>query len=577
MSRAVLLQEVKARGHVVSMTKLDKDESQESLNIRRHLMAGTLDANTPTTSKDSSEHPLPPPAPQLPSMQSRIRHTAALQSQLELLNDTLNLETSTDHDIDPAADVTASPIPSRVARFDLAADTARLQGSVERFLATRDELQQREDLRTAGLRAVKKISKEKEKAATTNRPQIKRRRETREGVEGHEKRLSLPAPQTTEAPNDSPTLTTDHFPPLLPTINNTGTTTGKRSSRGSLSSPAQQQLRLEMGAYIRARDDKRGQCEDAASIPAEAGVMVVADGVGGFVDDHPGVSARDFARAVTVKTMDEAMAMAPLRDARTNRAKQLVEEGWAKTAADRHGPPGASTIAVAATTHDEEGRPCVDVADNGDTAVDQNIQNGCLHFISDRHVISHRLSLTRALPRRGATSGCGFRPPTAVVLAIAAATYDEDGQPCVDLAAYGDSIIMVVSFPHHGPPIIVTALEPMHHRNQLNYPFQLQRIPRRRAADILIPPPATLKRLTRTDHRAEDATEATIGTFRSLPADRLAAHLARLAYRKSKNKSEKLDTPFRQMWEAHGEEWLQGGKEDDITVLVAKVGSAEGV
>mmetsp|Transcript_28745 Transcript_28745/g.82985 ORF Transcript_28745/g.82985 Transcript_28745/m.82985 type:complete len:254 (+) Transcript_28745:404-1165(+) len=156
----------------------------------------------------------------------------------------------------------------------------------------------------------------------------------------------------------------------------------------------------------------------------------------------------------------------------------------------------------------------------------------------------------------------------------------------------------------------------MQHPNQPNYPLQLQRIPRCRAAairaaDILIPPPATLKRLTRTDHQAEDASEATIGIqacrcplecgdidiacsdgvtdnlfqweivsfaniLRSQPSHKMAALLARLAYRKSKNKSEKLDTPFRQMWEAHGEECRQGAKEDDITVLVAKVEAGEG-
>ncbi|CEM15781.1 unnamed protein product [Vitrella brassicaformis CCMP3155] len=167
-----------------------------------------------------------------------------------------------------------------------------------------------------------------------------------------------------------------------------------------------------MGAYIRARDDKRGQCEDAASIAAKAGVMVVADGVGGFADmKDGGVSARGmavsvllsgaagaiywlpkplsldckktyanlcFARAVAVNTMDEAMATPPPQDAHTNRAKQLLEAGWAKTAADRHGPPGARTIAVAATTHNEEGRLCMDLADKGYTTVDQKIRSAPL-------------------------------------------------------------------------------------------------------------------------------------------------------------------------------------------------------
>ncbi|CEM15787.1 unnamed protein product [Vitrella brassicaformis CCMP3155] len=308
--------------------------------------------------------------------------------------------------------------------------------------------------------------------------------------------------------------------------------------------------------------------------------MVVADGVRGFVDKYD-VSARDFARALTVKTMGAAMATPPPQDAHTNRAKKLVEEGWAKTAADRHGPPGASTIAVAATTHDEDGRLCVDFADNGDTAVDRN--------------------MPKWLPTSYIRQTCDLLPAQPHTSTAAAGGYARLWIPSANRSR----------FPHHGPPIIVAALEPMQHRNQPNCPFQLQRIPRRRAADILIPPPALLKRLTRTDHQAEDASEATIGvqacrcpvesgdiiiacsdgvtdnlfhheivfffqTFRSLPADKLAAHLARLAYRKSKNKREKLDTPFRQMWEANGEECRQGAKEDDITVLVAKVEAGEG-
>ncbi|CEM18362.1 unnamed protein product [Vitrella brassicaformis CCMP3155] len=132
-----------------SLLRESRDREQqhrEELERLQKKHTETLQDFQQTIERYRSEHPLPPPAPQLPSMQSRIRHTATLQSQLELLKDTLNLETSTDHDEDPVADVTASPIASRVARVDLEADTARLQGSVERFLATRDELQQGEDL-----------------------------------------------------------------------------------------------------------------------------------------------------------------------------------------------------------------------------------------------------------------------------------------------------------------------------------------------------------------------------------------------------------------------------------------------